>query len=99
MNDIGFSPYIAGVISIDHENSVKVFSAAPSLLGKGHNLFNANGPIWVCHVAWLSYGICNALNRASDPQTTIHISPQVALMGLASQLTCCGLHGGAMWWV
>ncbi|KAF9651500.1 hypothetical protein BDM02DRAFT_3091246 [Thelephora ganbajun] len=46
VNDISFSPYIAGAISIDHENSVKVFSASPSLLGKGHNLFNANGPIW-----------------------------------------------------
>ena len=51
MNDISFSPYIAGVVSIDHENSVKVFSAAPSLLGKGHNMFNANGPTWVCHAA------------------------------------------------
>ena len=47
MNDISFSPYIPGVISIDHENSVKVFSAAPSLLGKGHSMFNANGPTWV----------------------------------------------------
>lgn len=47
MNDISFSPYISGVISIDHENSVKVFSASPSLLGKGHNLFNANSPTWV----------------------------------------------------
>ena len=47
MNDISFSPYIAGVISIDHENSVKVFSVSPSLLGKGHNLFNANSPTWV----------------------------------------------------
>lgn len=49
VNDIGFSPYITGAVSIDHENSLKMFSVSPISLGKGHNLFNAGGPIWVRH--------------------------------------------------
>lgn len=32
---------------IDHENMVKAYSASSSMLGRGHSLFEPQGPIWV----------------------------------------------------
>ena len=42
-----FSPYAGSAVTIDHENTVKAYSVAPSMLGRGHTLVEPNGPIWV----------------------------------------------------
>lgn len=47
INDMVYSPYGAGVVTIDHENIVKIYSASPSMLGRGHSLLESGGPVWV----------------------------------------------------
>jgi transcription factor C subunit 6 len=47
INDMTYSPFGAGVATIDHENIVKVYSASPSMLGRGHSLLESGGPVWV----------------------------------------------------
>jgi len=37
---------------MDHENTVKVYSASPSMLGRGHSLFEPQGPVWVCNTLY-----------------------------------------------
>ena len=32
---------------MDHENTVKAYSASPSMLGRGHSLIEPQGPVWV----------------------------------------------------
>ena len=44
---ICYSPYAGSAITIDHENIIKAYSVAPSMLGRGHTLLELNGPIWV----------------------------------------------------
>jgi transcription factor C subunit 6 len=34
-------------VTVDHENMVKSFSSAPSMLGRGHALTEPRGPVWV----------------------------------------------------
>lgn len=47
INDMVYSPFGAGVATIDHENLVKMYSASPSMLGRGHSLLESGGPVWV----------------------------------------------------
>jgi transcription factor C subunit 6 len=48
INGLVFSPFAGGPITMDHENMVKAYSASPSMLGRGHSLFEPQGPVWVC---------------------------------------------------
>ncbi|KAI8982792.1 hypothetical protein BD414DRAFT_515960 [Trametes punicea] len=41
-----YSPYTGSAITIDHENMIKAFSVTPTMLGRGHTIFEPNGPIW-----------------------------------------------------
>ena len=36
MYSLAFSPYAGGPITMDHENTVKAYSASPNMLGRGH---------------------------------------------------------------
>jgi WD40 repeat protein len=47
INSVTYSPYGGGPVTIDHENTVKAYSASPSMLGRGHMLLEPNGPVWV----------------------------------------------------
>ncbi|KAF8912236.1 hypothetical protein CPB84DRAFT_1841910 [Gymnopilus junonius] len=44
INALVFSPFAGGPITMDHENTVKAYSASPSMLGRGHSLFEPQGP-------------------------------------------------------
>ncbi|TFK36417.1 hypothetical protein BDQ12DRAFT_686864 [Crucibulum laeve] len=46
INAMAFSPFAGGPITIDHENTVKAYSASPSMLGRGHTLLEPQGPVW-----------------------------------------------------
>ncbi|TEB18204.1 hypothetical protein FA13DRAFT_1804002 [Coprinellus micaceus] len=46
INTLTFSPYAAGPITMDHENTVKAYAASPSMLGRGHTLLEPLGPVW-----------------------------------------------------
>lgn len=48
INALVFSAFAGGPITMDHENTVKAYSASPSMLGRGHSLFEPQGPVWVC---------------------------------------------------
>ncbi|KAI1788392.1 hypothetical protein LXA43DRAFT_643457 [Ganoderma leucocontextum] len=41
-----YSTYAGSAVTIDHENIIKAYSVAPSMLGRGHTLLEPNGPIW-----------------------------------------------------
>lgn len=47
INALTFSPFAAGPITMDHENTVKAYAASPSMLGRGHTLLEPLGPVWV----------------------------------------------------
>ena len=47
VNSLAFSPFTGGPITMDHENTVKAYSASPSMLGRGHSLLEPQGPVWV----------------------------------------------------
>ncbi|KAH9484533.1 Transcription factor tau subunit sfc6 [Psilocybe cubensis] len=51
INALAFSPFAGGPITMDHENTVKAYSASPSMLGRGHSLFEPLGPIWSVHAS------------------------------------------------
>jgi transcription factor C subunit 6 len=51
VNSLTFSPYTGGPITMDHDNTVKAYSASPSMLGRGHSLVEPQGPVWV---RWLA---------------------------------------------
>lgn len=34
-------------MTIDHENTVKLYSLTPSMLGRGHVILEPGGPVWV----------------------------------------------------
>ncbi|KDR73824.1 hypothetical protein GALMADRAFT_72049 [Galerina marginata CBS 339.88] len=46
INGLAFSAFGGGPITMDHENTVKAYSASPSMLGRGHSLFEPQGPVW-----------------------------------------------------
>ncbi|KDR69360.1 hypothetical protein GALMADRAFT_256215 [Galerina marginata CBS 339.88] len=46
INGLAFSAFGGGPITMDHENTVKAYSAPPSMLGRGHSLFEPQGPVW-----------------------------------------------------
>ncbi|KAF8891409.1 hypothetical protein BD779DRAFT_1515063 [Infundibulicybe gibba] len=46
-----FSHYSGGPVTIDHENTVKSYSASPSMLGRGHTLLEPQSPIWSLHAS------------------------------------------------
>ncbi|KAF8967306.1 hypothetical protein BDZ97DRAFT_1903428 [Flammula alnicola] len=46
INTLAFSAFAGGPIMMDHENTVKAYSASPSMLGRGHSLFEPQGPVW-----------------------------------------------------
>jgi transcription factor C subunit 6 len=47
INTMAYSPYLGGVITIDHENTIKSYSLSPTTLGRGHALLDPGGPVWV----------------------------------------------------
>ena len=48
VNSLAFSPYTGGPLTMDHENTVKAYSASPSImLGRGQSLVEPQGPVWV----------------------------------------------------
>jgi transcription factor C subunit 6 len=70
INSMAFSPFVSGLVTIDHENIIKTFSLSPATLGKGHELFEPAGPVWV------SLGLLSQLlevtfvvHRALQPRT------------------------------
>ena len=48
INSITYTPYSGGPVTIDHENIVKTYSVSPIMLGRGHQLLEPSGPVWVC---------------------------------------------------
>ena len=52
VNSLAFSPYTGGPITKDHENTVKAYSASPSvMLGRGQSLVEPQGPVQVRKVS------------------------------------------------
>ncbi|KAF9473862.1 hypothetical protein BDN70DRAFT_885457 [Pholiota conissans] len=70
INALTFSPYAGGPITMDHENTVKAYSASASMLGRGHSLFEPQGPVWTVHasdfhpqlIAGAADGSCSTTN-------------------------------------
>ncbi|KAG1782384.1 hypothetical protein EV702DRAFT_378896 [Suillus placidus] len=46
INSTTYSAFTGGPIMIDHDNTVKAYSASPSTLGRGHILLEPDGPVW-----------------------------------------------------
>ncbi|EIW84695.1 WD40 repeat-like protein [Coniophora puteana RWD-64-598 SS2] len=46
-----FSPFASGPIMIDHDNTVKAYALAPSMLGRGHVLVEPAGPVWTVNAS------------------------------------------------
>ena len=66
INAMAFSPFISGFVTIDRENIIKTCSLCPTTLGKGHELFEPAGPIWVnfellSQLLKMTYVLCRAL--------------------------------------
>ncbi|KAF9053300.1 hypothetical protein BJ165DRAFT_1383711 [Panaeolus papilionaceus] len=51
INALHYSPFAGGPITMDHENTVKAYSASPSMLGRGHSLLEPQGPVWSVHAS------------------------------------------------
>ena len=72
MYSLAFSPYAGGPIIMDHENTVKAYSASPSMLGRGHSLMEPQGPVWVRQVAreahplLKNFAVCACLRFSSS---------------------------------
>ncbi|TCD70271.1 hypothetical protein EIP91_004172 [Steccherinum ochraceum] len=49
VNSMDYSAYYGGPITIDQENTVKAYSLAPAMLGRGHKFLEPNGPVWNIH--------------------------------------------------
>ncbi|KAF8177239.1 hypothetical protein BJ912DRAFT_986062 [Pholiota molesta] len=70
INALTFSPFAGGPITMDHENTVKAYSASASMLGRGHSLFEPQGPVWSVHasdyhpqlIAGAADGSCSTTN-------------------------------------
>ncbi|TRM55617.1 WD40-repeat-containing domain protein [Schizophyllum amplum] len=43
---MAYAPYGAGIMTIDHDNIIKLYSVSPSMLGRGHLLVEPQGPVW-----------------------------------------------------
>ncbi|THH29848.1 hypothetical protein EUX98_g4355 [Antrodiella citrinella] len=46
VNSVDYSPFYGGPISVGQENTVKAYSLAPVMLGRGHKFMEPNGPVW-----------------------------------------------------
>ncbi|KAF6763682.1 hypothetical protein DFP72DRAFT_480903 [Ephemerocybe angulata] len=46
ISTLTFSPFAAGPVTMDHENTIKAYAASPSMLGRGHTLLEPLGPVW-----------------------------------------------------
>ncbi|KAJ3763895.1 hypothetical protein EV360DRAFT_77973 [Lentinula raphanica] len=46
INAMSYSPYGGGPVTVDHDDSVKAYSASPKMLGRGHMLMEPLGPVW-----------------------------------------------------
>ncbi|KAJ4495681.1 hypothetical protein C8J55DRAFT_494537 [Lentinula edodes] len=48
INSMSYSPYGGGLVTIDHDDAVKAYSASPKMLGRsrGHMLVEPQGPVW-----------------------------------------------------
>jgi hypothetical protein len=76
INTMAFSPFVGGPATIDHENIVKLYSASPGMLGRGHVLFEPDGPVWV-RLLWIRTQLTKITltpvnSRAYMPQTATH---------------------------
>jgi hypothetical protein len=104
INSATFSPYGGGPVTIDHENTVKAYSASPSMLGRGHLLLEPSGPVWVrINSAQLQESRlqrADIRNRVCMRQTIILSWPSGPPMGLVSQQMPLDLREEAdLWWV
>jgi transcription factor C subunit 6 len=76
---MAFSPFIGGPATIDHENIVKQYSASPIMLGRGHVLFEPDGPVWV---RLYSSNLAQRIYTDDSQFQSVHASdyhPQLAL--------------------
>lgn len=81
VNSICYSAYCGGPVTIDQENTVKAYSLAPSMLGRGHKLLEGDGPVWV----WLLSTFHHSTMTEPYPSQSIHASdyhPQLAIGGV-----------------
>ena len=75
---------------MDHENTVKAYSASPSMLGRGHSLVEPQGPVWV---RWLATKVHLCILNTAEifyrrvymPRIFILSWPLALQMGLARQ--------------
>ncbi|KAH8106919.1 hypothetical protein BXZ70DRAFT_915612 [Cristinia sonorae] len=49
VNSMNFSTFYAGPVTTDQENTVKAYSLAPIMLGRGHKFIEPNGPVLNVH--------------------------------------------------
>ncbi|KAJ2933737.1 hypothetical protein H1R20_g3376, partial [Candolleomyces eurysporus] len=76
INALTFSPFAAGPITMDHENTVKAYAASPSMLGRGHTLLEPLGPVWCVHASEYhpqlavaaADGTCSTSNMLRSPR-------------------------------
>jgi transcription factor C subunit 6 len=65
---------------MDHENTVKAYSASPSMLGRGHSLVEPQGPVWVYSLNYRNPSVY--LTRGLKFLQSVHSSdfhPQLAV--------------------
>jgi hypothetical protein len=79
INALVYSHFTSGPITIDHENVVKAYSASPSMLGRGHMLFEPRGPVWVR--LWL-------LRMRLFPYFTAAFTTERQRVGLSPSASC-----------
>jgi hypothetical protein len=76
INTLTFSPFAAGPITMDHENTVKSYAASPGMLGRGHTLLEPLGPVWDIHASEYhpqlavaaADGTCSTTNTLRSPR-------------------------------
>ncbi|RXW16627.1 hypothetical protein EST38_g9226 [Candolleomyces aberdarensis] len=85
INALTFSPFAAGPITMDHENTVKAYAASPSMLGRGHTLLEPLGPVWCVHASEYhpqlavaaADGTCSTSNMLRSPRRGGSVVSQV----------------------
>jgi transcription factor C subunit 6 len=73
INSTAFSPFISGLVTIDHENIIKVCSLSPTTLGKGHELVEPGGPVILQSLATSDYHPQLAIGSADGTCTTANM--------------------------
>ncbi|KIY46871.1 hypothetical protein FISHEDRAFT_46417 [Fistulina hepatica ATCC 64428] len=68
IHTIAFSPYLSGIVTVDHDNIIKLYSMTPSTLGRSNTLMEPQGPVW--SVATSDYHPQLAVGSADGSCTT-----------------------------